>query len=285
VWENTVKQLKLLCLAFWFISSTASANDFSIPTTITKPVPIKGPVEVKVIEPSPTPVQLEKAVADDQRETRDVAAQEAMAFWSVLLFAATAIQTAAGAAGIYFVWATLEASRDANRATLKSIEQDRGIGHAQLRPYVSADPLLMFTELVNDRDLMFELRVSNNGQTPALAVNYSTLLQTERVPFPGWDPASFEKPPAGRMQNARIAAGRHVSSYGVIALTKEQLQVVLDGTYAVYIGIRLSYTDVFKEDYKENLLWQMMRIPVTMEDGRTQLKFLMRELPEFATYS
>jgi hypothetical protein len=284
--ETTMKWLQLACVAISSISSLTLADEFSVPTTITKPVAISGPIEVKVLEQSKTPVQVKQAKADDERAERDLHAQEDMAKWAFWMLVAAAIQTAVGAIGIYYVKHTLDASRAANAATLMSINQDRDIGHAQMRAYLSPEPSPLFTELVSGPDLIFSLKILNSGQTPAYDVSFANILQTAPKVFPGWEQLGLHQVPAeGQRQKTRIAAGQSISSYGAISLTKEQLQVVLDGSFAIYVACWLWYRDVFKNTHEERILWRMTPITERLADGTIVVRFGMSVVPEFSTYS
>jgi hypothetical protein len=281
-----MKRLQLACVVIWSIASLTLADEFSIPTTITKPVAIRGPIEVKVFEQPKTPSQVKQAKADDERAERDLKAQEDMAKWALWMLVAAAIQTVVGAIGIYYVKHTLDASRAANAATLMSIDQDRDIGHAQMRAYLSPEPSPLFRELVSGSDHLFELKILNSGETPAYDVSYANILQTAPVVFPGWEQLGLHQVPAeGQRQKTRIVADQSISSYGVISLTEEQLQVVLVGSFAIYVACWLWYRDVFEKLHEERILWRMAPITERLADGSISVRVGMSVVPEFSTYS
>jgi hypothetical protein len=97
----------------------------------------------------------EAIVAEDKRnnETRDLHAQEWMAFWALMMFGATVLMTIVTVVGVVFVGKTLTVTRE--------------IGKAQTRAYVHAEKAHFFwgnKEGSNPRVDFFVVLV---GQTPA----------------------------------------------------------------------------------------------------------------------
>ena len=136
--------------------------------------------------------------ANDQRqEARDKAdleAQESMAFWSKLMFWATAFAAAVTFGGLVLIWRTLHHTRRAadyaldmvaeakaaTKAAQDAVEVTRKIGEAQSRAYLTC----IGAEYTISKNTIFcNLVIANKGQSPADEIVVKPILKINSIDF------------------------------------------------------------------------------------------------------
>lgn len=113
----------------------------------------------------------EAIVAEEKRnnETRDLHAQEWMAFWALMMFGATILMTGVTVVGVVFVAKTLSVTRE--------------IGQAQVRAYVSVKPTLI-SNFEEGKGLQAKLTIDNKGNSPAHRLRWKAEFQKISGPLP-----------------------------------------------------------------------------------------------------
>lgn len=135
-----------------------------------------------------------EAYYSQQVTNQDLKAQQDMAYWAMLLFILGVGQAVIAAIGIYFIWNSLRLSRiatsaavEANKNTLKAIEQEQANAQRQLRAYVVVEPTNASLLIFDQRDMTkgtvsIQVKVTNAGQTPAYRLR--TITDAKIVPWP-----------------------------------------------------------------------------------------------------
>ena len=122
-----------------------------------------------------------RAEREYQRAEADLQAQQDMAFYALLMFAASLATVLITALGVWFVKrtldATLQAVKDTGRATLaveKANELAERNARVQLQAYVSiTNPSIEFP---CGSSIAFKVEVANSGQSPARSVQLEILV-------------------------------------------------------------------------------------------------------------
>lgn len=191
---------------------------------------IDGTVESLIAKPQPRDT--------DEREQRDLAAQESMAVFAYWMFWAMILQTAlAGGALI---------------ALMKDLRQNRDSAETQLRAYVDLcddrTGIEAKPEWAKNGDAAYKLNISfkNFGATPARHSKFRHVLKCFEYPLPGhlsdftldepFQP-SFNIPPGGNFTKVIPWSASQDVHYAILA-----------GTHALYIFCEFSYRDVFGDD-------------------------------------
>jgi hypothetical protein len=107
-----------------------------------------------------------------RRDEQDLASQKTSAIWASLTGSAAFIGMVLSAFGVFLVWRTFSATREANLIA-------REIGEAQIRAYVSVNNVKFFVEPVvrdGSRALKCRVQVKNTGQSPARDVVFTTRI-------------------------------------------------------------------------------------------------------------
>lgn len=143
-----------------------------------------------------------------QREVQDLAAQNTMAVWTMVIAVSGLISLSITALGVIAVWRTLEETRKAVEATSAgtaamraAAEVSETIGKAQTRAYINVSDV-RYNCTVGVISLRFQLH--NVGQSPAtnVCINISGELAVNRndiVEEGSW-------PTTGRLTNTKVTA-------------------------------------------------------------------------------
>jgi hypothetical protein len=102
----------------------------------------------------------------NEREIRDLQAQENSAYWAAAMFWATATALLISIVGIGLVWTTFRETRKANSISRESM-------HRQLRAYVTID------EAEHDHEDTWQyvtLTLNNSGSTPAINIAVHSIM-------------------------------------------------------------------------------------------------------------
>lgn len=107
---------------------------------------------------------------DNQKDQRDLSAQEWVAFYTFMMFVMTSI-------GVVYLARTLRAAHNANKGFSRS-------AHHQLRAYLSVEPVpekcAIEIDLTADEpveiDVTFSCAIRNHGQTPAKNARYTAQI-------------------------------------------------------------------------------------------------------------
>lgn len=187
-----------------------------------------------------------EAQRDDYRDEQDLKAQQKMADWALGMLIGSALTLAATGIGAYFVWLSL-------RITRVAISDDREIGEAQVRAYITAGPESL---IVNEyAPIAFNpIRVLNNGTSPARKVIVFSEMFVGPLHYPSSLQPRRSHPSIGLLQ-ATIPAGKQYATYEAevigdpISWDSYQRAISPGGDSAIYIYIYITYCDVFKKPH------------------------------------
>ncbi len=190
----------------------------------------------------------EKETAQDQeRGARDLYAQRQMAIWSAATGVTAIVSIFLSAAGIIFVWRSLQLTREANAQTLKAIEQEQTNAERQVRAYVGISEVRALPVLVS-KPLETFIKINNFGQTPA---------QNVRV----WSRSFFvgrEDVASPEAITANIGVLEPQKSFTFTTKTKSNLEAgditkIQNGGHKIYIvsGV-VQYLDAFEKERRSS---------------------------------
>lgn len=181
---------------------------------------------------SGVPSHIERAIANpkpdsrEERENRDLAAQEGMAALAFWMFAAVMLQTLlAGGALI---------------ALLKDLSQNRASAEQQLRAYITLESFIWNAKA---KDFKFQIKWVNRGQTPAYKVDAWANWRDYEAEIT--DDFGFERP---QIQNeGLIPVGPGQSVLGVCdeKPTIEMIKQAAKGDRNIYVWGAVTYFDAF----------------------------------------
>jgi len=189
------------------------------------------------------------------REVQDLAAQNTMALWTMVVGIAAVISLGVTTAGVIAVWRTLEQTRKAVEATSagtqamqEAAQQAERIGQAQTRAYISVSG----AEYIHEkRDLFIEVRLKNTGQSPARNVDFVATGKVIRL-VEGTDDGSrtitgIEQVKA-RPSPAFISAGSESRVTANLLPMKSALKAERRNLLHISLLIICRWTDVYGED-------------------------------------
>lgn len=174
----------------------------------------------------------------DEREQRDLAAQESMAVFAYWMFWAMILQTGlAGGALVMLV---------------KDLRQNRESAEAQLRAYVHVSAMQLRWPKVGGLETFLEFQ--NAGQSPAIALR--AWIHTWAANFPL--DIELPKPKPNEMEQSRSvllpgAAHRFDQAHGA-DFNPLAIQAFENGTGAIYCYGEILYEDVFGRTHRSEFL-------------------------------
>ncbi|PIL14304.1 hypothetical protein P775_26735 [Puniceibacterium antarcticum] len=215
-----------------------------------------------------------------EQASRDLNAQEGMAWWAELMFYATAATVALTFVALFAIIRTLFHTKraadaahdmvDEARATTTAAERGalvaREIGEAQVRAYVSVDEISISES--PDAQGRYEARVTlkNTGQSPAWEVHNElqvafaatfppTIIRANSIPLPP------VKAQAGSAKND-IPAGNflHAKSHTPVGMCNQNSKDLIAKGYAVLFARGwVEYKDVFGGLHRTEYTWHRDR--------------------------
>jgi hypothetical protein len=188
---------------------------------------------------------------ENQRAEYDLDAQEGMYRWARWMTAVSAFGTLLTGIGLVFVWQSLRQTREA-------INNDREIGHAQVRAYVS----LSNGKVARGADYVtFISRVVNNGSSPARRVQIQAFVRFyfEEIGI------AYNGPPTFAFVGDQ-AQGSSVER--TISLRFDANDpVISDFSYHLAVVAFVRYIDVFGNAYADPFVFQMLRFNQILVEG------------------
>ncbi len=150
--------------------------------------------------------------------------------------------------GLGFIWQSL-------KHTTIAISNDREIGEAQVRAYLSVNPPEThersgLTEIGPGKTPTLILKISNTGQSPAYDMKYVAALMVEEFPLPSNQGDLLAPDPASIQQGSTIAAQGHIRADAKLdsPLSADQVQSIMnDGKDRLFAVCIVTYFDVFKK--------------------------------------
>ncbi|HTN39988.1 MAG TPA: hypothetical protein VLZ84_02480 [Asticcacaulis sp.] len=111
-----------------------------------------------------------RAYQENENTDQDLKAQRDMAWWAMWGFYLSLSSTIIGAVGLIFLWKSLNQTRIA-------ISNDREVGDAQVRAYLSVSPIM-----IADGGFGTDFKIMNSGQSPAKNVKYVAAIFCDSNP-------------------------------------------------------------------------------------------------------
>jgi hypothetical protein len=174
---------------------------------------------------------------EDRERLYDLQAQQEMADWALVMALATVAGLAASGVGLWALFRTLDATREANNVLQRSAER-------QLRAYVQPIDLEL-QDFVVGKLTRVEWKLKNFGQTPAYNVRY--ISEIFYPPAPGKQAVRFQK----RFSTAKsMVVAPSVAHTVQIKLKNPLPQATYDavkaGTQIIIFAGCITYLDAFK---------------------------------------
>lgn len=194
--------------------------------------------------------QLE-AHASKQSTNQDLQAQQDMAFWAMWMFIASGGTILVTGVGVYLVWQTLEATREAVAAANRTADEAKRIGEAQVRAYLAfKSATIRIQKYTPDRFDIFlpavELTIENVGNSTARDIfgYISVAYLYPEVRTKAFCDLPKPKEPTGL--NASPGQPQRLSLGCISAhLGSDVLRVADEGGLKVVVTAYVSFTDVF----------------------------------------
>jgi len=191
----------------------------------------------------------------NQREQRDILAQEEMAYWAWAMFWAMVAQTFLALCALI--------------ALLLDLRQNRKSSEAQIRAYLSVEPL---TLRLNGNTGEYEVQISilNQGQSPAFRVKTAASFYVGKM-----EPAEAEimrsepRPEIGRAALCTIQIARDIKSsfQSPQNLNKGQIAALRNGNIHLFIFGFVSYVDAFNQLRETKFCYFQENLPLPPQDG------------------
>lgn len=128
-----------------------------------------------------------EAHAREQSTNQDLQAQQDMAFWAKWMFVASAATILVTGIGVYFVWRTLESTRetvliakDTVKEAARSNDTLAATFTAENRPWIRVNEVRLTDFKINKREsvsISLEVDIENIGRTPAKAIEISVDIE------------------------------------------------------------------------------------------------------------
>lgn len=183
-----------------------------------------------------------EAAKETKRNEADLKAQQDMALFALITAIGAVISLGIGGAGVYYVAKTLDATRIAAEATVRTDETAREIGEAQSRAYLAArgGRLRIDTQTA---DIKFTVEIFNFGNSPATDIRFYGIA--------GIGPRNLEFPrktimrPCMRISEIPVRLFRELRGGMFVGFVEPEFPFILDGNLYLYLAGNLSYRDVF----------------------------------------
>jgi hypothetical protein len=213
---------------------------------------------------------LRKAILAYQKNdttNKDLQAQQDMAFWALI----TAIVGAGGLlisiGGVYLLFQSL-------RQTRTAITNDREIGEAQVRAYLSVEsPEQHSIDIRPNQIFKAELKIKNTGQSPAYNVRYVAALMPLEYPLAdtqvdliGPDPDSIQ-----RGVTIGASAETRIEAELTRALTAQEIvSVKSEGPTRLFAVAIVTYFDIFKREERKTKYCAYLTAGIAIVDPQSR---------------
>jgi len=184
-----------------------------------------------------------------QHDDRDLQAQQEMAFWALVSAIVAACGLIVSMAGVGIVWQSLKQTRTA-------ILNDREIGEAQIRAYLTVEPPTNsgLDKVGAGITPSMNLKIINTGQSPAYDVKYVAALMIEEYPLPIDQGDLLVPHPSSIEQGATVAAQAHIGAIAKLdqPMTGDESESVMnEGKQRLFAVCIVTYFDVFKRHMRK----------------------------------
>lgn len=190
----------------------------------------------------------DQANRNEWRDEEDLRAQRNMANWAAWMFCAAVATVIVTGLGVIYVAQTLDATRDAVRATNRATDETREIGKKQVRAYFSS-PGGTYNIYLPDRMFVAKITLKNVGQSSARDITAHSELRIRRF----WDEAAgYASPSEIESRFHGLASGQdHEIALAWFNVPQANLDAfaALDAT--ISIKVFCEYWDVFEEKRHE----------------------------------
>ncbi len=189
---------------------------------------------------------IEKAIESrrkEQRNERDLNAQETMARWTWVMGGIAGIGLIVSLIGIGLIYVTFKETRRAADTGREANEIARSSSERQLRAYVGVERIFVKTKAVG-QVTVGEVVVKNFGQTPAYNYHLASHLVIWET---GGDEHLLNVPSQPNMRTSDLQPSASSLAYprAPNILTQEILDRLNAGTSVIYLVGRIDYEDTF----------------------------------------
>lgn len=185
--------------------------------------------------------EIESYQEQDSTE-QDLKAQQDMAFWALMTTVVGAGGFILSFGGLIMLWRSLRQTREA-------INNDREVGHAQVRAYISidCDQLIVYH---GTKIKKCNFKIVNSGQSPAITVNYLAAILIDDFPRMV-DSPPYVIHPTARKSNVSIPAGGSIegeatSDDGIEF--SDYTEAISNLSKNLYLYVIVTYKNVFKKE-------------------------------------
>jgi hypothetical protein len=172
----------------------------------------------------------------------DAEAQQDMAFWAKYTFWITVV-------GLFLSFVGLIALFISLRQTRQTISNDREVGHAQVRAYLSIEPQIS-GDIEVGKIAKCTIKITNTGQSPAYDVIYLAGSFVDEHPWQERDIDIFTPVPGQIKPGTSVAAGSYIEAEANTPseLTPDEVRSIMnEGDRRLYMACIVFYNDVFKK--------------------------------------
>lgn len=179
-----------------------------------------------------------------------VSMEDTLANWIIAIF--TVVATGVSLIAVILVYRSLGLTRSAVRAADDAVSETRRIGEAQVRAYISVEPMSFGTPDPRRRSFLVPIKFRNTGTTPArnfsFQVKFFVALHADGTAVVPHFDADF---PAVEETDFQLGgSAENVSDIATELLSEEDRKLIArHTTHRLYIVGRVSYVDVFNKSH------------------------------------
>lgn len=215
----------------------------------------------------------------DEREKRDLAAQENTAAWAFWMVCIAAVQAVLSAFGIFFIVQTLRQGRMSIRAAFSGLKQAGRAARAaeasvrvteetakrELRAYVGLTSATVMNWKVGEVPI-FSIYYTNAGQTPANRAVMRVFAEPTQGDCDTVKMTRWTHEPGNRSSMMEIFPGSpgHSNTPMKNPLSQNDFELIRDGVWTWVIGGYIAYFDIYG---KRHITMFRFRIPPNMAEG------------------
>lgn len=234
-------------------SSESSAGEDQGPDIVPAPQGIEDAI-IDLVE------EFTEAPSDqEERERRDLDAQEAMAKWAFWMFVASAVTVTLTGIALIAIILTLRHTRRAadssekmvveaketTKAAEDSVAETKRIGEAQAKAYLGFQ--IVSGQVAEGEPISFKVRIKNHGASPALAIAVASCAVVRRADWQ-WDEES-EMPDVDDAPSLHLHPGGHhhifVKTDPPVPLDSGHVNELRTGRSTIFVNITVYFRDVF----------------------------------------
>lgn len=179
---------------------------------------------------------------------QDLEAQKDMAYWAFVTALVGGFGLLISVGGLYLLFQSL-------RQTRQAITNDRAIGEAQVRAYLTVEsPEQHSPDIQPDRPISAELKIKNTGQSPAYNMRYIAALMPLQYPLADDQGDLLEPDPDSIQQGVTVGANAdtRIDAELIKPLSAQDIiSIKSEGPLRLFAVVIVTYFDVFKREERK----------------------------------